>query len=368
MRLSLLTVLLLFCLTVTSNTEAQFGFPCEIDPARRFSSILPTHHYLRVNYHETDQRLTIIDWQTREIYQTLATGIEGYRYLGWSTTCRYVAATIYVDGERLFSVWEVESGQQVLQLNRTAYRLRWSPDERYLLAHTFIENNRRADMIIHIDSGNYNIVTWLGNYVWDMPSNRIYAIHRRELDAVHAYDINTGQHLATYAPANQDDRIFVQGLFLSDDRTHIVYYTRYTDNAHIDGNLETVWGGCRGGFAVWNVETVTGQTIPLDCTEFYSRGHVDLSPDHRYFVAGLNVIRIWDLHALTPDFSPNTIFTGPDYQIATIRFLDNQTLETFASGESRYGLRWDFNTGDYLNTFDYHLNVNVNRDGSPIGD
>lgn len=368
----LIGMMLLCCilLSLSSIIQAQFGFPCEFDPPQSYFRP-PTHRHLRVNFHKTDQLLTIIDRQTRKIYRTLATGIDGFSYAGWSPSCRYVAGNVYSDGVYTFTIWDVETGERIVHLGKKGSLLQWSPDEHYLVARSSNENYRVADMIVNMSNNSYSLHTWFGNIVWDTASDRLYAIHRRELDAVHAYELSTGRHIAIYAPENQADRLFIQELFLSDDHSHLVYYTSYTDALHIDANLTRTFDGCRGGFAVYNVNTLSGQLVHTDCRKFpisYQDGRprLALSPDNRYVVAGLDVIRVWDLQSLNPDSSPNRIFAGPDYQTAHIRFLNNQTIETFAAREYRYGLRWDLSTGEYVNTFDYQLNTVVNRDGSLI--
>ncbi len=228
---------------------------------------------------------------------------------------------------------------------------------------------RRAEMIIDRQTNQYSLLTWVQRHTWDMVNNRIYVIHYRERDAVHAYDLSTGQHLAMYAPTNPDERIFAQSLFLSADRSHIVYYTTVTDNLHIDSSLDTRFGGCGGGFAVWNVWTNTGQAIHTDCRDFpgTDRHRAALSPDNRYFAYGRDIVSVWDLQAIPADASPNWTFAGPDYRIAHLRFLDNQIVETFGYQDYRYALRWNLFTGDYINAFDYQTDTEVARDGSPLG-
>lgn len=365
-------IFILMLLGVSGSSQAQLGYPCEFDPPQSYNSPR-THRYLNVYFHETNQTLAVIDAQTRQIYHTLGTDVRGFSLVGWSPSCRYIAGNIIDSQGSFFALWDAETGSQILRIDRRGSSLRWSPDEQYLLAHTSNDNRRRAEMLIDILNAHYTLLPWARWPAWDVNNNRVYVIHYRERAAVHAYELSTGEHLATYAPDNPAERIYTDGLFLSDDHSHIVYYTRYTDAYHHDGSLDTDFDGCAGGIAVYNVTSGSGQIIYTGCEDLGSgsrdyRLRLALSPDNRYVAVGRSIIRLWDLQALNPDYQANWYFEGPLYPVNYLRFLDNQTLETFATQEYRYALRWNFFSGDYLNTFDYQANVEVNRDGSPITD
>jgi WD40 repeat protein len=363
-RAIVLFILMLF----TSTTQAQFGYPCELQPPT--SRGIRFHQHLRVNVHSTNETVSLIDAQTRAVYHILETGVRNVNLLGWSPSCRYVAAFIHQSDNTNLYIWDVETGSQMVYIARNAGESRgygpvatvnWSPDERYAIFNVWF-NNRRAGLLVDIPNGTFaRIPPLLRKHAWDVANNRLYGIGFRERDGVFAFELPTGQLLATYAPENPDERILAQELFLSDDRSHIVYYTAVTYSAF----------GCRGGFAVWNVWTVSGQTVQTDCRDFPSafrdgRRRIVLSPDNRYVVVGRDIIRVWDLQALNSDSSPNWFHEGPEYRIAYIRFLDNQTLETFAVGEHRYALRWNLFSGAYVNAYDHEAGTEVNRDGSPL--
>ena len=360
--ISMLSLVLFF--TSIDVVEAQFGFPCEFNRPVGYS-YATTHRHVRVNYHETDRTLTLIDWNTREIYMPLLTNVDGYRFNGWSPSCRHVAGSVYIGDEWHFIVWEAETGQEVIHIQRELYnrKLQWSPDERYVMAR--VTNPRISHMIAQVGTSQYFITTWLDDVIWDMANNRIYTTYVREPDAVHAYALPSGELLATYAPQNLDERIFAQTMRLSYDRTHIIYYTIESSEVRVgNGNLERYFEPCSWGFGVYNIVSAQGQVVKTNCQDFEpsSRPRMILSPDKRYVAYGRDIVRVWDLHNTQADGSANWSFPASDYRIYQMRFVDNQTIETFAQYEYNIAERWNVFTGDYINSFDYENNIEINRD------
>ena len=76
-------------------------------------------------------------------------------------------------------------------------------------------------------------------------------------------------------------------------------------------------------------------------------------------VYGCDIARVWDLDNIQSDGSANWSFSASEQRIYDLRFVDNQTIETFAQYDFRYASRWNMFTGEYFNTYDYELNTMV---------
>lgn len=357
------------CLNSVVLTKAQYGYTCAFNPPIGYS-YMPTHQFLRVNYHATDRTLTLIDSNTPEIYVPLLENVDGYSFNGWSPDCRYVVATVWFDDLSYLIGWEAETGHEVFSIQRVIYNrmMQWSPDERYVIARVYDDERRIANMVIDTGTGQSFVTTWLYRVLWDTQSQHLYAIHLRERDAVHVYQLPSGNYLGMYAPQNTNDRILVQSMHLSSDRTHLVYYTSNVSGINLDGNLERYFEDCSWGFGVYEVTSFTGQIVNTAYRDFQpssttGRHRMALSPDKHYIAYGRDIVRIWDLNNIQSDGSANWSFPASEQRIYNLRFIDNQTLETFARYDFRYGVRWDLFTGEYLNTYDNDLNMEVNRDG-----
>ncbi len=79
----LLSGIIFIWLSLSASTQAQYGYPCELETPRP-GSLLYIHRHLRIKYHDTNGTLTLIDAQTRDVYQTLSTDAHGFTLAGWS--------------------------------------------------------------------------------------------------------------------------------------------------------------------------------------------------------------------------------------------------------------------------------------------
>jgi WD40 repeat protein len=151
------------------------------------------------------------------------------------------------------------------------------------------------------------------------------------------YDLISGQNIAYY---DNKDRSAPVDYLLSNDNRYIVVFSDESD----------IGSGERGkaGVTIWDRDNSSYVQIDVGERAAYSTREIAISPNNRYLVIGKDALRIWDLETLSAnveDRDPIYRHGGPNALITSVRFVDNNTTETFSDDGVQ---RWDLQTGIYI--------------------
>ena len=241
--------------------------------------------------------------------------------------------TIFYDGEQPYK-WDPTNRYAIVQLDDALYL--WQEDTKQRI---FLADRRRLfyrEPYWDLEHGRVYIVV-RGILSYDISDGHTFheASDRSLDDGVYAYDLNTGARVGWY-PLNGHHG--PPQFIFSPDYSKIAVFT----------NEERSWippEGVTSGLVVWDQAAQTGVEVNVEGYASPHTGRIAFSPDNRYLVIGLEVLRVWDLQNLPENIEdrlPTYRHDGPAARISGVRFVDNQTIETTSDEGVQ---RWDVTTG-----------------------
>ena len=188
-------------------------------------------------------------------------------------------------------------------------RLNWSPTRQHAIVETVSGTYLWSDEnMIHLMEHGYDPSLSWSDIAWDYDQQRVYVLPQSAyftLDALLAYDLNTGEQVATFD--NSSSGSTRQRFVLADNGNKIVVY--------ITSGFGTA--------TIWDRDTMTQVQVDLGDGANYG-DYVALSPDGRYLViSSIQTVRVWDLEA--ENRSP--IITQSMDRIHTLQFVDMTILQ-----------------------------------------
>ena len=265
--------------------------------------------------------------------------------LAFSEDCRYFAAAIAHTDAAIFNtvVWDTHTGRELIfndarhvphpfkfltndkaliQTRKGGFLWNLSTDERTLLTEG-----------VQVDSG-WRSTTIRNFYKTEVVQGTLWGVTINEPTGLTIYDLNTGQQRAFY-DSGGTELISYQHL----DEQWIAVYSQ--------GNNRSA-SGMRIG--LWNTATGVGHYLVPGIRPKWA-DLLALSDNQRYFIYAfdgahyeLSFIRVWDLHSLNSDGSPNTITHAEFFQTWS-RLRPAQLHDSVLTvGERHY----DIFTGDML--------------------
>jgi hypothetical protein len=334
------------------QSHAQETLPCEFD-----SQYYPDHLHLRIIYHGTNRQLSLINRQTREVIHVLENdiNIQQFEREIWSPNCRYVSARIHGDNGYETYIWNIQTGVREQKMHRVA-NINWHPTDDYAILQTFEGAflwHTASNQLLQMTYGHNGFGGSFYDVLWDVERGRIFTLNSyfEFANQIGIFDLGSGSAIGYWDTGLRG----YYNLFLSADHSQLVANS---------------WSG----IVIWDLNSDSRMVI--DTPQIYRLERslsgwrdfsVGLSLDNRYFVAVRDAIYVWDLQQPSADGMPNYIHDGLDSRMGHLQFLDGVNIEVqnLYAGP-RYGFRWNIVTGDYITTFDYVDNIEVNRDGTPL--
>ncbi|MEO8609289.1 MAG: WD40 repeat domain-containing protein [Chloroflexota bacterium] len=303
-----------------------------------------------VRYEVYNQQITIIEGKRRKTVQIVETNIAADHFYGeLSPDCRYLAAALALkNGKSQLVAWDLLANTRVSTVDASPSddNFAWSPNGDFAVIQTYDGGylwNVPANKWTHLtEAGDYN--NFFSYFTWDMARGQLLAVPADSGYAVRAYDLATGQIVATFDTGTQAAPV---SYALSDDRSKIAVFT---------SEDERIYDHRDSGLAVWDRNTNSKITLNPESLSAVWVSQVRFSPDNHYLVIGRDAIRVWDLQNPRGDGLPTYQYDGPDARIGTVRFADAHTVETMSVMGcnlcSNYWLRWDLSSGQFLNAYD----------------
>jgi hypothetical protein len=317
--------------------------------------------YFTVNYQVYNQRVILETFRNGDFIDVLEDELvtDGFRYLGKSPDCRYIAASVGTADDSDTVIWDLATKSRVGVFENAVdipHGLNWSPFGGYVVVSTrnggylwHLPTDTRVQLTAQAGSSESEIDSFYSYYYssqtgyrsfyyleWDMAQGQLLAVPLDRLDTVIAYDLASGAAVAEYGVAGRSEP--VQFLQLPDNRL-LVYTTRSGQQSDDATN----------GLALWNRSTGSGiqLSMPFYVVPYYGAnqrsenpeldanyrllnyGNPVFSSDGRYMLmTSRNYGYVWDLSALagSEPYAPNVY---PLEGTLGAHFLDNATFTTF---------------------------------------
>ncbi len=279
----------------------------------------------------------------------LATAIEANGWslddliqINWSPNCRYLSLRLPSSHGKPGTtiVWDADTNQQVgtiVGFSTSGGRVGWwDASGDYLLA----------------------AVKDVGTYLWYVPANRVMLIDDYFCGVTNTYWDYEHHKLYGTTPARETENgcspyIYAGGLRVYDLDTGATL-ARYPVHGYV---LAYEFAGEGRYLVITNsygpvqvYDTTTGQQVAKVKIDegggvIMALNDVELSPDAHYLAVGRRYLRVWDLTTLPNDLDaqqPTYRYAGPLEYIESLRFTDNQTIETTTWKGTQV---WDVTTG-----------------------
>jgi hypothetical protein len=336
-----------------------------------------------VRYQTYNNRVVLQDPVTGELIAVVEDNLtlNGFRLLGKSPDCRYIAAALGTEEDMDTVVWDLSTLQRAGVFENAVeipHGLNWSPYGGYVVVSTrnggylwylptdtrILLNPEDENEYHRYYSGGYATVRSFHYLEWDMERGQVLAVPVGRDNTVIAYDLATGQPVAEYGTGNRVGPVN----FLQLDGTGLLVYTSADTRVEDDP---------ANGLALWNRDTGTGIQLAMNFypAPYYGGPRRHANPQFsldgsRMMMRSSNYVYIWDLTALagSEPYLPNHVYQVPDTR--TFQFIDNDTFEVTTFTSTRYQLarrlytittyRYDVNSGALLSEtpeefhFDYY--------------
>jgi WD40 repeat protein len=254
---------------------------------------------VELRYEPTATRV-VLTTPTGDVLHTIEAGLvtEGFRPLGWSADCRYVAAAVGPRTDMTTIVWDLDAGQRigtVANAQLQPHRLTWLPTSEHVVVETrhgaylwHFPTDTRTLLNPHADADGHNFYSM----DWDPMNEQLLTVPVGYGNAVIAYDGYTGAQTGYYPTQGPSAPV---GYEVSADGSRIVVFTLESQQANRNA---------ASSIAVYDRGTGGGVHLHPGDYAAYSSRDIALSPDNRYLIADdyslRRRVRVWDLSALPP--------------------------------------------------------------------